>query len=213
MSLLWIILWITLFIFIIQFHLFIVQPFLSPPQSSTVQYLTCGGSAVWWYWCGSGCHHCGGVVVNVTFPYYRSTLSLSLSVSWHSCRCKQLSITLPSVHLLPSRFHFLSIPTIICLCCHHYYWPVLCQRTSSPHHFTICAWHSQNSLARSYYPDDLFHHMFVSAYHMFVSCTTWYFGFIMLYLTSLNSLVTYLFHLILFKHGVLICLSQFEISS
>ena len=34
-----------------------------------------------------------------------------------------------------------------------------------------------------------------------------------LYLTRLVSLVTYLFHLTLFKHRVLVCLSQFEISS
>ena len=41
-------------------------------------------------------------------------------------------------------------------------------------------WHSWNSLAWSYYPDDLSHHMFVSVYHMFVSLSTWYFGFIIL---------------------------------
>ena len=35
-----------------------------------------------------------------------------------------------------------------------------------------------NGLARSYYPDDLFHHMFVSCYHMLVSRTMRYFGFI-----------------------------------
>ena len=51
--------------------------------------------------------------------------------------------------------------------------PILCQWTSSPHHFTIWAQHSWSTLAWSYYPDDLFHHMFVSPYHMFVSCTAW----------------------------------------
>ena len=137
---------------------------------------------------------CGGQrTALITFLYHRSTLSLSPSILWCSCRCKQLSVTLPSVCLLvPSRFHFLSIPTIIRLHCHNSYQPVLCQQTSSPHHFTICAWHSRNGFAQSYYPDELFHHMFVSAYHMFVSHTTWYLGFIIL-LSYKSCFLSYLF--------------------
>ena len=47
-------------------------------------------------------------------------------------------------------------------------------------------------------------------------CFMYHVGILVLlffYLTSLISLVTYLFHLTLFKHRVLVCLSQFKISS
>ena len=40
--------------------------------------------------------------IPVTFLYHRSTPFLSLCVSWCSRRCKQLSMTLPSVRLLVS---------------------------------------------------------------------------------------------------------------
>ena len=53
-----------------------------------------------------------GEFMSVTFLYHRSTLFPSPCVSWCSRRRKQLSMTLPSIHLLvPSRIHFPSIPT------------------------------------------------------------------------------------------------------
>ena len=119
-----------------------------------------------------GIHHGCVFIYCVTFPYHRSTLFPSPCILWRFRRCKQLSVTLPSVCLLvPSRFHFPSFPALICL--HHYQspQPILCQRTLSPHHFTLWTRHSWSGLAQSYYPDDLFH-------HMFVSCTTQYFSFI-----------------------------------
>ena len=119
----------------------------------------------------------------VTFLYHRSTPSPSPSVLWRSRRCKQLSITLPSVHLLvPSRFHFPSFPTLISLCHYHSSWPVLCQCTLSPHHFTIWTQHSQRRSCMELLPRWLIspyvcfslphgcfmHHMVFQFYYFFI---------------------------------------------
>ena len=108
--------------------------------------------------------------------------------------------------LFPSGFHFPSFPAIIRLRRYQSTRPVLCQRTSSPHSshmdsaFSGTASHGVTT-QMTYFTTCLFHLPHGTLVLLF------------LYLTRLVSLVTYLFHLTLFKCQVLVCLSQFEISS
>ena len=158
----------------------------------------------------------------VMFLYHRSTPSPSPSISWHSCRCKQLSITLPNVCFVPSRFHFPSFPTIIHHC-YHSPQPILCQRTSSPHlmsmDFITTPLYHMDSACSEQPCMELLPRWLISPYVCFTLphvCFMYHMGtsvLLFFYLTSLVPLVTYLFHLLLFKRQVLICLSQFEIST
>ena len=141
-----------------------------------------------------------------------NSISIS-SVSWCSCRCKQLSVTLPSVHLLvPSGFHFPSIPTIIHLHHHHSYQTLIspsyvngfCHYTILPYVLGILRMASHGVTTQmTYFTLCLFQHT-TCLFHL--PCGTLVLLFF--YLMSLISLVTYLFHLILFKCQVLICLDR-----